>query len=348
MIGRLDGATAIMDLLLNSRRIGESGLTNAHLKALLAEVSAGADVDGDLPSTEAAPSEEELGSWKTAFTRLAHSLILCEELPQVGAAVAAEVEQDWSKSTPAPQGDITLANARAAFGTYLGSIARAGGTKEVVTAEFGSPKGSRLVADAGVVATNVLGSDRTGFPGFVSMAVGAARGAVRVAGFAVHQATGGRLQRSVFIGVTALAGAALAWAVAKSGSTSTGAAPAGGSSFKESVVAASLTILTVAVVLGLRPFASRALSMICGLATAIAFSLMVGWLWTGKARPSCDLNTPCGTLGNTDFIWLLLGIVALSVAVGWVATVSLSARLQSLATIAVVAYAVGIAVVLKA
>ena len=232
------------------------------------------------------------------------------------------------------------------FAEYVQTIESAGGTREIVGDEFSSPKGSRLIADASVVSSNVLGSRTTGFPGFVGAAAGSARGAIRAASFAVHRATGGRLERSLFIAAAGVAGAGLAWAVARGSGSDSGGGP-GGSAFKELVVAASLVILTVAIVLAMRPFARRWVSLIYGGATAAALTLLVGWLWTGKVQATCGDATPCGTLGATSFLWLVIGLVALSISVGWIATVTLRTIPDWIISMAAVAFAVVLAFALR-
>jgi predicted acylesterase/phospholipase RssA len=330
ILGRLDGASAAMQLLLNHQRIAEAGLDNDRLAALYTACGG----VGAVPAGQDAPLPDEIAIWRRTFAALVRDQILAEELPQLQQAFVDEGE-GWSSSTPAPQGEITPANASERFAAYLGTIAARGGTKQVTTEEFSSPRGSRLIADAAVVASSVLGSRTTGFPAFVGVVSGSARGLVRAASFAVHRATGGRLERTLFITATGAAGAALAWSLARS--TSTGpivSVPTadgtsatlrittgmGTSPFREAVVAASLTILTVAIILAIRPFASRAWSIVYGASTAALLTLLVGWLWTGKVQASCSTATLCGGLGSTTFLWVVVGLVALGVSIGWVAT----------------------------
>ncbi len=58
MMGRLDGATAVMNLLLNERRVAEAGLSNADLAALLEQ--AGHAAPRGLPSNDLLPDADEL------------------------------------------------------------------------------------------------------------------------------------------------------------------------------------------------------------------------------------------------------------------------------------------------
>ena len=358
LVGRLDGASAIMLLLLNRSRIAESGLSNRRLHELLTEAtqaslaspSAHAGAQVPVPRgariTDDLPTESELEAWRGAFLDLIRSRILFEELHRLRALVSDERDRDWSKSTPMPAEPTGQANASVVFAEYVEAIEAAGGTRDVVSAEFSSPKGSRLIADASVVSSNVLGSRTTGFPAFVGAAAGSARGAIRAASFAVHRATGGRLERSLFIAAAGVAGAGLAWAVARGSANGSGPAT-GGSAFKETVVAASLVILIVAIVLAMRPFARRWMSILYGIATAAALMLLVGWLWTGKVQATCETGTPCGTLGATSFLWLVIGIVALSISVGWIATVTLRTIPDWLISGAAVAFALVLALALR-
>ena len=119
-----------------------------------------------------------------------------------------------------------------------------------------------------------------------------------------------------------------------------------GSPFKETVVAASLTILLVALILAVRPFANRLLALGYALGAVSTLALLVGWIWTGKVQATCAAHTPCATLGETSFLWAVLGIVALSLSIGWIATTTFGTLLQWLASVASVAFAVVLALAL--
>jgi predicted acylesterase/phospholipase RssA len=349
LVGRLDGAAAVVNLLFNSRRIAESGLTNDAIDELYARVRSIPDQGGtvvlppcaSLPAGAALPSTDDLVQWKTAFKEVLQVLILHDELGQIREAVGVERSERWSPTTPQPSGKCSeLKDVKDAFDAYLKRMRDAGGAKQIVTGELGSSKGSRLVADASVVTANVLSSHSTGFPAFVGATTGSARGAIRTASFAVHRATGNILERTLFVVATGAAGAALAWAVARGAGSDAATGAGGGSPFKETVAAASLTILTVAIVLALRPFASRILSLAYGVGTAVALMLMVGWIWTGQVQATCAPATPCGAVGATTYVYLVAGIVALSTSIGWIATATLRTAGQWVASLATVAFAV--------
>ena len=124
MIGRLDGATAVMNLLLNERRVAEAGLSNADLAALL-EQAEPASARG-LPSNDLLPDADELARIRAGFVRAAHARILADELPRIRGAVARE--QGWSASTPRPDEVATTAPVTT-FDAYLTAIDAAGASR---------------------------------------------------------------------------------------------------------------------------------------------------------------------------------------------------------------------------
>lgn len=347
--GRLDGAARIVETLLAPTRLREYPRRRAELFAALTHDIAESDrpyvirplteLDYEPGTVDPGESDDspsdELTRWRNAFRIRLQLLILREELPLLKEQITADISAGFltnSDSSLDEVGEDTSAHLLVnSFQTYAQRLAA--GIPQRVADEVRSNQGSRLAATALAVATSAAGSRASGFPLTATAALRAARGAVQTARFAVFRMTGTALERAMFVTALALAGLAIGVSV----STDLGPGSGSGSIWKGVALTVSFPVIIVGVVGVWRPTGRHALDRVASLLLAAgclaAFVSLVLALW---AHPVTTSQT---IADKHKLIFLITMLVALSTAIGWIATSTASLTTTERFTLAAVVIA---------
>jgi hypothetical protein len=328
--GRLDGAARIIETLLAPTRLHEHPLTGVQLFAALTDGIADSDrpyvvqqleqadpTAGALEPGEADDSPSEaLTRWRAAFRLRVQLLILREELPKLKEQISTDVVNGFlangDSSLDLVGEDASGSVLVDSFETYTQRLATA--IPRRVADEVRSDEGARLAATALAVATSAAGSSSSGFPLTATAALRAVRGVVQTARFAVFRMTGTVLERSMFVVGLALAGLAIGVSV----STDLGPGSGSGSVWKGIALAIGFPVVVVGVVGVWRPTGRGVLDRIASLLLAAGcLSALVALVLALWAHP---VATSQKIADKHELIFLIVMLVALSTAIGWIAT----------------------------